>query len=209
MLGNQIARLGALTLAACFALTACAGGDNAGADSLAAGDSGMAMGADTGMAPAGGMAQPGAMSDPQIVAQVSNANGKEIATGRIAQEKARNADVKSFAADMVKDHQAMQGGLDSLVTSANITPQASQPDTLQQALDDATKKLQDQAAGADFDRAYMDMMVSDHEATLNLLNQAASSAQNAELRTLIQGAIPKVQGHLDRARQIRGALGNA
>ena len=207
MFGNQITRFGTLTLATCLTLAACGGGDRAAADSLAAVDSGRAMGTDTAMAPAGG-AQP-AMTDAQIVAQVSNANGKEIAAGRIAQEKARNADVKSFAADMVKDHTAMQGGVDSLVTAANITPQAAEPDTLQKALDDATKKLRDQAAGADFDRAYMDMMVSDHEATLTLLNQAATAAQNADLRTLIQGAIPKVQGHLDRARQVRGALGGA
>lgn len=207
MFGKQITRLGTLTLATCLTLAACGGGDNAGADSLAAADSGVAMGADSAMAPAGGT-QP-AMSDAQIVAQVSNANGKEIAAGRIAQEKARNADVKSFAADMVKDHTAMQGGVDSLVTAANITPKAAEPDTLQKALDDATKKLQDQAAGADFDRTYMDMMVSDHEATITLLNQAATAAQNADLRTLIQGAIPKVQAHLDRARQVRGALGGA
>ena len=207
MFGTQLPRFGALTLAACFALAACGGGDSANADSLAS-DSGMAMGSDTGMAPAGGMAQP-AMTDAQIVAQISNANGKEIAAGQLARDKAQNADVKSFAGDMVTDHTAMQGQLDSLVTSANLSPQAAEPDTLQEALDDATKKLQDQAAGADFDRTYMDMMVSDHEATVNLLNQASSSAQNAELRTAIQGAIPKVQGHLDRARQIRGALGGA
>ncbi|HEU4629078.1 MAG TPA: DUF4142 domain-containing protein [Gemmatimonadaceae bacterium] len=207
MFRTKIARHAPLALAACLALTACGGNDAADSDSLAAGgESGMAMGADTGAMAA---APAGAMDDAQIIAQISNANGKEIATGRIAQEKAQNADVKSFAGDMVTDHQAMQGQVDSLVTALNITPQAAEPDTLQQALDQATQQLQGQAAGADFDRMYMDMMVSDHQATLDLLNRAASGAQRAELRTLIQGAIPKVQQHLDRARQIRGALGGA
>lgn len=205
MFGNQIARFGTLTLAACFALAACSGGDNADADSLAmTGESGMAMGADTGMAMAGGL------TDPQIIARISAINGQEIAAGKIAQEKAQNADVKSFATMMVNDHQAMQGQVDSLVTTLNITPNAAEPDSLQQALDEATQKLQSAAAGVDFDSTFMSMMVTGHEAALNMLNQAATSAQNAELRTLIQqGAIPKVQQHLDRAREIRGALGGA
>ena len=34
-------------------------------------------------------------------------------------------------------------------------------------------------------------------------------AQDQNLRTLIQNAIPKVQQHLDRARQIQSSLGGA
>ena len=34
-------------------------------------------------------------------------------------------------------------------------------------------------------------------------------AQDAALKTLIQGAIPKVQAHLDRARQIHTAVGGS
>ena len=52
------------------------------------------------------------------------------------------------------------------------------------------------------------VQVQAHEATLNMLNQAASATQNAELRTLVQNAIPAVQQHLDRARQILSGLGS-
>ena len=40
-------------------------------------------------------------------------------------------------------------------------------------------------------------------------NAARAAAQHAELRALIDAAIPKVQQHLDRAREIRTALGDA
>ncbi len=196
---------------ACLALSVACGGDGAGDESAAdtAGTPTMGAATDTGAAATGGTAGAGGMGDPQILAQMSVANGAEIAAGQAAQQKATNAEVKNFARDMVTEHQMMQAQTDSLVTRAGISPQASQPDTLQQKLDQDRQHLQGMAAGAEFDRMYMDMQVRDHEATLNLLNSARGAAQNAELRTLIDQALPRVQQHLERARQIRTSLGGA
>lgn len=196
----------ALMTGACIVLLgACGGGaDTAGMDT-AGSTMGAAAGDTLGMGvPAGA---PAGMSDPQIVAQISASNGLEIAAGQLAAPKAQHGDVQAFARDMVTEHQAMQGQVDSLVTSANITPQPAAPDTLAEKAEEARQQLEGQAAGAEFDRMYMDMQVRDHEATLDLLNAARSAAQHADLRTLIDGAIPKVTQHLERARQIRGQLG--
>ena len=192
---------------ACAALLgACGGGDDAA-------DSADTVGATMGAAPGDtlGMGTPAAapagLSDPQIVAQLSAANGLEIAAGELAGAKARSGDVQAFARDMVAEHQAMQGQVDSLVVRAGITPQPAAPDTLAEQAQQARQQLDGQAAGAEFDRMYMDMQVRDHEATLALLNAARSAAQHADLRTIIDGAIPKVTQHLERARQVRGGLG--
>lgn len=195
---------------ACIALLgACGGG--ADSDGMLTDTTGATMGAAAGDTLGMGMpaAAPAGMSDPQIVAQISAANGLEIAAGQLAGPKAQHGDVQAFARDMVTEHQAMQGQVDSLVTRANITPQPAAPDTLAEKAEAARQQLDGQAAGADFDRMYMDMQVRDHEATLNLLNAARGAAQHADLRTLIDGAIPKVTQHLERARQIRGQLGDA
>ena len=204
---TTIARWAAtLTAAGCIAAAAaCGGGDDAMDDTANAGI-GAAPG-DTAGAMAAAPGGAGAMTDAQILAQMSVSNGAEISSSQLAQPKARNQQVKDFARDMIAEHQAMQGQADSLATRANITPSPAQGDTLQQALDRAREQLQGQAAGAEFDRLYMDMQVSSHEGTLALLNTARGAAQNADLQALIDQAIPKVQQHLDRARQIRGALG--
>lgn len=202
--GWKINRVGTSLLATlCITLGACGGGDT---NDAAMGDTttpGM-VGTDTGMV-AGGMA--GAMSDDQIVTGMSSSNALEIAAGEIARDKATNADVKQFAADMVTEHQAMQAQADSLVTRLNMSVSTAS-DSAAQALNDARTRLQNEAAGASFDRTYMEMQVQAHEATLNMLNQAANATQNAELRTLVQNAIPAVQQHLDRARQILSGLGS-
>ena len=195
-----------LAAAGCLvAAAACGGGDAATDDTVGANAGIGAAPGDTVGAAAPGTA--GAMTDAQILAQMSLSNGAEISSSQLAQPKARNQQVKDFARDMIAEHQAMQGQADSLATRANITPSPAQGDTLQQALDRGREQLQGQAAGAEFDRMYMDMQVTAHEGTLALLNNARGAAQNADLQALIDQAIPKVQQHLDRARQIRGALG--
>jgi predicted outer membrane protein len=54
----------------------------------------------------------------------------------------------------------------------------------------------------------MDMQVQAHEKTLAELRSYETRAQNAELKTMITGAIPKVEAHLQKAQQIRQQLGS-
>ena len=62
------------------------------------------------------------------------------------------------------------------------------------------------ATGADFDRAFMDSQVQGHQTVLDLLNRAQGQVQNAALRQHLTEMIPKVQQHLDRARQLQGTI---
>lgn len=196
-------RAGAALSAALFVtLAAACGGDRTGADTTMAMDT-------TTMAPgAAGVGDAAGMSDAQIVAQVSAGNAAEIAAGTIAGEKATSADVKSFGARMVEDHQRLQGQMDSLTTRLSITPAApAEADTLAAAFEDRREALRGAASGADWDRDFMNLQVQMHENTLDLLNRATAAVQNGDLRGALQQAVPVVQGHLDQARQILTALG--
>ena len=199
---RTIGRLAAVTTLAVAA--ACGGGDAASdtgmADTMAAPT--MGAGADT--MGAGGAAA--GMDDNAIVGMMSGANAAEIGAGQVAAEKAQNADVRQFATMMVQDHQRMQGQVDSLVSTMNLGS-APVPDSLTRHLEQVRTQLQGQAAGAEFDRAYMQSQVTDHQNTLNALRAAQPAAQNAQLRALIDAAIPAVEGHLERARTIVTNLG--
>lgn len=193
--------LGRLAVASTFALVAACGGDDVDAtvnDSLMAPSP--AAAGDT-MAP--GMA---GMTDAAIVGMVSGANGAEIAAGQVAAAKAGHADVRQFASMMVEEHQRLQGQADSVVAMLALE-RAPVPDSLARHLEQARQQLQAQAAGAAFDRMYMEMQVTDHQNTLAALQAAQAAVQSAPLRTVITGAIPAVQGHLDRARTILQGLG--
>jgi putative membrane protein len=48
-----------------------------------------------------------------------------------------------------------------------------------------------------------------HQAVLDALDQTLiPSAQNAELKTLLQGVRPAIAAHLERAKQLQSTLGN-
>ena len=214
----------ALALAATFALAACGPRDDAnnaaGGSAVAGGDvaattpaPGMtgdsaAMGAGAG-ASAGAVGAAGAMSAANIMSVVGVANANEIGSSKIAQEKATNGDVKSFANDMVKEHQAMQQDADQLATQLNVTPQpADRAQQMKNMGEEMINSLQSTAKGAAFDRAYMQGQVQAHQATLDELTALQNAASEEQVRTLITNAIPKVRQHLERAQRIQGQLGS-
>ena len=213
MMAHGRASAVATMLAVSIGITACGGNksdtgmsDTTGGVPAAARMDSMAMGATDSMAaPTTPATAGGAMSQAEILTTIGTTNGSEIAAAKIALKKATHADVKRFAQQMIDDHQKMQGDVDKAVTAQNITP-ATPVDTMAPAMTSMRNALDSAASGASFDSAYVDMQVRDHQAALDKLNQAASAEQNAELRNVIQQAIPQVQKHLDRARELQKSL---
>lgn len=200
--------LGALlTTAACGGRDKDEATDTAGTPAAATGDTGTMGGA---MGDTAAAAAAGPMSDANIVSLISMSNTEEIGDSKVAQTKATNANVKAYANDMVKDHQTLQGQVDKLGTKANIT--AQEPATAsaeKQRMEQEMTQLQNTAKGADFDRIYIEDQISDHQKTLDNLQRFQTDAQNAELKSLIEKTIPKVQQHLQRAKDIQGKMASA
>jgi predicted outer membrane protein len=108
---------------------------------------------------------------------------------------------------MQAEHKAMQGMADKLATRLNLTP--GTPDLAKQKTDMANQmaqQLDQNAKGTAYDRQYIDGQVLAHQQTLEQL-RAMQNAQNAELKTLVVSAIPKVEMHLQRAQKIQQQLG--
>lgn len=200
-------KLGRIAIVSTLVLAgACGGGDaEEGVNDSLMAPSAAAAGDTMGTGMAGGAA--GGTNDNMIVGMMSGANGAEIAAGQIAAEKATNADVRQYATNMVEEHQRMQGQTDSVVAIMNLD-RAQVPDSLSQHMEQARQMLQSQAAGAEFDRMYMESQVRDHQNTLTALQGVQNAVQNERLRTVITGAIPAVQQHLERARTILQGLGS-
>jgi putative membrane protein len=123
----------------------------------------------------------------------------EVEAGKLAQKKASSDEVKKFAAHMVEDHGKMLEEQRSMAKSKGAQLPAQPKNEHQSAL----KKL-DGASGEQFDRAYMDQMVKDHEKTLKLVQETASKAKDPDLKQAAEKAAPEVQKHLELAKQIAG-----
>jgi putative membrane protein len=200
-----------LMAAFAVALTACAKGD-ATADSTAAtataGASATAAGSDSAMS---GMTHDSANStnngwgDGQILGYTTAVNNDEIAEGKLASTKARHPEVKAFAAMMVKEHQAMLAEGTAFASSHNVTADTTKDDITSAMKDgrESLKDFTDKAAGADWDKDYLDHQIEEHEKVLGKLEDAAKGTANTDLRAMLVKATGKVQEHLTKARALK------
>ena len=147
------------------------------------------------------------VTDPQIAAIVVAANAVDSTAGELAKTKGTSQEVKDFGNMMVTDHSGVNQQAVALVTRLGVTPEQNPTSqSLTQGGEQNVQQLQG-LSGAEFDRAYIDNEVQYHQTVLDAIDQTLiPSAQNAELKSLLQTVRPAVQAHLDRARQIQGSL---
>ena len=201
-----------LVAALAVTLTACGKGD-AVADSTAAGASTAASttaaatdtGAMTGMTHDSANSANNGWGDAQILGYTAAVNHDEIAEGKLASTKARHAEVKAFAAMMVKEHQAMLEEGTAFSTSHNVMADTTKGDITDAMKDgrESLKEFTEKAAGADWDKAYLDHQIEEHEKTLGKLQDAAKGTINTDLRAMLVKATGKVQEHLTKAKALK------
>ena len=145
--------------------------------------------------------------DAEVAHIVVTANTIDINAGNLAKEKAQNREVRSFADKMVADHTGSNQQASELAQRLNVTPADNA--TSQSLTSGATATLDTlrTRSGAEFDRAYIDNEVAFHQLVLDAIDQTLiPSAQNAELKTLLQQTRPVIAGHLDMAKRIQASL---
>jgi putative membrane protein len=125
----------------------------------------------------------------------------EVRLGELGQQKGTNAGVKNFATMMIHDHSAANDQVKSLAAQRNVTlPEAPGSDNQKKAEDLAKK------TGKDFDRSFMDIMVKDHEKTIDMFKDASGKMNDADVKTFADNTLPKLQMHLDSAKAVRKML---
>jgi len=136
-------------------------------------------------------------SDARQLKRFAEANLAEIEAGKLAAQKATNADVKKFAQQMVDDHGKQLQELRTLAQAKKIELPSAADAKHKRALE----KLQT-LSGADFDRRYMRMQVAAHRKAGKLAERTAKDAADAELKVAAQKAAPEIQQHLKRAEEL-------
>ncbi|HEU0012937.1 MAG TPA: DUF4142 domain-containing protein, partial [Longimicrobium sp.] len=150
------------------------------------------------------------VTDPQIAAIVVAANAVDSTAGELARQKGTSAQVKEFANRMVTDHAGVNKQAVDLVTRLGVTPEENESSRgLSQGGQQAHARLSG-LSGAEFDRAYIENEISYHQTVLDAIDQTLiPSAQNADLKALLQQVRPAVAAHLEHARQVQGQLGGS
>ena len=171
----------------------------------------------TAMTPAPSAAEAGtpaastaAVTDPQIAAIVVAANNVDIEAGRLAASKSASAKVKEFAQRMVTDHGGVNKAATALVTKLGVTPEENPASREQTESGAQVRQTLQGKSGAEFDRAYIASEVTYHESLLGAIDKVLlPSAQNAELKGLLEQTRPAVVAHLKHAQELRASLGQS
>ena len=153
------------------------------------------------------LAQGAKPTDPQIAHIAYTAGVIDIAAAKQALTKTSNKEVKAFAEDMVRDHEAVNKQALDLVKKLNVTPEDN--DTSKTLSKNAADKLAElgKLKGADYDKAYVANEVAYHKTVNGALETLLiPSASNPELKSLLQAGLKIFQGHQQHAEQIAGAL---
>jgi putative membrane protein len=146
-------------------------------------------------------------TDPQIAHIAYTAGVIDIAAAKQAITKASNKDVKAFAEDMVRDHEAVNKQAVDLVKKLKVTPEDN--DTSKALSKQAADKLAElgKLKGAEYDKAYVANEVADHKAVNSALEtQLIPSASNADLKSLLQTGLKIFQGHQQHAEHVATLL---
>ena len=121
----------------------------------------------------------------------------EVEHGRLAAEKATNADVKQFGQRMVDDHGKANDELKSWASANNVTLPTDMG-AQHKAMQDRLTKL----SGDAFDRAYMAHMVTAHGRAVSSFQRASKTARNADLKAWAAKTLPTLQEHHKLARTV-------
>jgi len=136
-------------------------------------------------------------SDREFVMEAAMGGMMEVELGRIAAQKGMSESVKQFGQRMVDDHSKANEELTTLATSKGIT--------LPTALDEKHQKdvtKLSAMSGADFDRAYSKMMLSDHNKDVKEFEKQSTKGADPDIKAFAGKTLPTLQEHLQMAKAL-------
>jgi putative membrane protein len=135
-------------------------------------------------------------ADRAFIKMAASSAQAEIQLGKLAAERADRAEVRDFAKRLEKDHTEANLALLKLLDAQRID--VSRDMTSYQETADRLSTLR----GLEFDRAFVQQMVKDHEEAVAKFAAEAKEGHNPELKAYAAKLLPTLQEHLQLARDL-------
>lgn len=140
-------------------------------------------------------------ADMKAMTDMAIANMAEVETGKLALSKSQNAEVKTFAQQMIHDHGKALSELQALAQTKGVTL-PTELDAKHKSMAAKLEKL----SGDAFDKEYMKMAgLKDHKDTYAKLQKISKSAKDPDVKAAAEKTIPTVEQHLKAAQQMSSA----
>jgi putative membrane protein len=140
-------------------------------------------------------------NDAQFLVNAAEINMVEIQLAQLAQQIGRTTHVKELGKMMEDAHTKSLNDLTALAQSKMISiPTSPTDDGL-----DAYKTLNEKA-GDDFDKAYADMMVSEHKEAIEAFEKAATNSNDTDIKNWATVSLPGLRTHLEQSIECQKKL---
>lgn len=139
--------------------------------------------------------------DKKFLAMAAQSDKNEITLSELAEQKATNPAVKTFAQHMVMEHTKMSESMAPFATSWGLNPPVEADSDHQKELNKLSK-----LSGNDFDKEYMDQMVSDHSKALSAFTSEAKDTKDVKFRTAVLKGKTIVAAHKNMAYDLKKKL---
>jgi putative membrane protein len=138
-----------------------------------------------------------ATADKPFLTMADESNSAEIAASQMALKKSKNPEIKSFAQQMIADHEKLRA--DTLTLAQQMGVMTPQP--LNDTHKAEAKRLSALSAKS-FDMEYIKTMDLDHHKALDMFKNEISTTSNPDLKAAISQGEPVIQQHTNMADQM-------
>ena len=126
----------------------------------------------------------------------------EMKMAELALQKSSNDDIKSYANQMMTDHQKTSDAAKPIAEKAGV-PMPTDVNPMQKAAYTKLKGL----SGTQFDKSFAQTNVMAHKKMLSQGKAEAASTQNSDMKTLTSMQEPIVTDHEQKAEALAGKMG--
>lgn len=130
--------------------------------------------------------------DAQFLVNAAEMNLKQIQLGQLAQQKGSTAQVKELGKKMEDAHTKSHRELTALAQSKGIIIPTTATDNVRDAYEDLNDKT-----GNDFDKAYVDRMVSKHKDAISAFENATTDRYDSDIKNWAIATLPVLRTHLN------------
>jgi putative membrane protein len=135
--------------------------------------------------------------DVEFLTEALRTSSAEIEMGELAQQRGTPA-VKDLGKKIAADHTRAAGTIKQLLGTRNVTT-AAEPTVGAEAHTAALAKL----SGAEFDKAYLQLMVESHEKAIEEYGAQTHANPNKQLSEFASQSLPTLREHLAAAKALQ------
>jgi putative membrane protein len=125
----------------------------------------------------------------------------EVQLSQMVETHGLDPDVKNLALSLVSAHTAINEKIAVIAATANFVLPTAVNAGHQKELQDISKKT-----GSDFDRKYIDMIISGHEKSIDSYKDAYKNLPESDTKTFAAETLPKIENHLAMAKKVKDRI---